>query len=63
MGRIEADVMVVIPTKDLLVPRSWQYELAGLIPGCRVVEVAGARHEVVWTHAERILEELDSFLG
>ena len=63
VGRVEADAMVVIPAKDLLVPTAWQYELAGLIPGCRVVELAGARHEVVWTHAERILEELYSFLG
>lgn len=62
VGRLEVEAMVVIPTKDLLVPTAWQYELAELIPDCRVVEIAGARHEVVWSHPERILEELDSFL-
>jgi pimeloyl-ACP methyl ester carboxylesterase len=54
--------MVVIPTDDLLVPPAWQYELAGLMPEVRVVEVVDARHEVVWTHPDRILDELSSFL-
>lgn len=63
IGRIGLDTMVIIPTEDLLVPPAWQYELAGLIPDVRVVEVVGARHEVVWSHPDRILDELNEFLG
>lgn len=54
--------MVVIPTRDWLVPIRWQYELATLIPDVRLVEIAGARHEVVYTHPDRIVDELESFL-
>lgn len=62
IGGLGVETMVVIPTEDLLVPPAWQYELASLIPGVRIVEVVGARHEVVWSHPERILDELNSFL-
>ncbi len=63
VGRLGVETMVVIPTEDLLVPPAWQYELAGLIPDVHVVEVVGARHEVVWSHPDRILDELNEFLG
>ncbi|MFQ5522786.1 MAG: alpha/beta fold hydrolase [Acidimicrobiia bacterium] len=61
IGRLGLPVLVMVPTGDQLVPPSWQYELAGLIPGVRTVEIEGARHEVVWTHPERIVEELENF--
>lgn len=63
VGRLEVPTMVVIPTEDLLIPARWQYELASLIPDVRLVEIPGARHEVVWSHPERLLEEINSFLG
>lgn len=62
IGKLDLPTMVVIPTQDLLVPPAWQYELASLIPGVRIVEVVGARHEVVWTHPESVLDQLSSFL-
>ena len=62
VGRLGLETMVVIPSGDWLVPVPWQYELASLIPDVRLVEIAGARHEVVWTHPDRILDELESFL-
>ena len=62
VGRLEVPTMVIIPAEDLLVPPAWQYEMAGLIPEVRVVEVPGARHEVVWTHPDLILDRLGSFL-
>jgi len=62
VGKLDVEAMVVVPTEDQLVPPSWQYELASLIPDRRLVEIEGARHEVVWTHPERIVEELESFL-
>ncbi|MCZ6519419.1 MAG: alpha/beta hydrolase [Actinobacteria bacterium] len=63
IGRLGVKTMVIISTDDLLVPPAWQYELASLIPEVRVVEIVGARHEVVWSHPDRILDELNSFLG
>jgi pimeloyl-ACP methyl ester carboxylesterase len=62
VGRLGIETLVVVPGRDQLVPPSWQYELAGLIPGVRVVELPEARHEVVWTHADRIADELIDFL-
>jgi len=63
IGRLGLPAMVVIPTEDLLVPPQWQYELASLIPEVQVVEIVGARHELVWTHPDRVLDELAAFLG
>lgn len=63
VGRLETETLVVIPTADLLVPPAWQYELASLIPDVKVVEIVGARHEVVWSHPDRVLDELRDFLG
>jgi len=62
VGRLGVETLVVIPTHDLLVPPAWQYELAGLIPGAKIAEVVGARHEVVWSHSELVLKELAAFL-
>lgn len=62
VGRLGLETMVMIPTEDLLVPPAWQYELAALVPDVRVVEIVGARHEVVWSHPDRVLDELGSFL-
>lgn len=62
IGRIGVETMVLIPTKDQLVPPAWQYQLAGLIPDVHIVEIPGARHEVVWTHPDRVLDELSNFL-
>jgi pimeloyl-ACP methyl ester carboxylesterase len=63
VGRLPLDTLVVIPGRDQLVPARDQYELASLIPGVAVVELPEAHHEVVWTHADRIADELASFLG
>jgi len=62
VGRLGVQTMVVITGRDLLVPPPWQYELASLIPDAHVVEIPSARHEVVWSHPDRLLDELNSFL-
>jgi len=62
VGRLEVETLVVIPTRDQLVPPRWQYDLAGLIPEARVVEIPDARHEVVWTHPDRVADAISSFL-
>lgn len=63
VGRIEADTLVVIPTRDQLVPPAWQYELVGVLDHPTVVELVGARHEAPWTHPERVVDEISAFLG
>ena len=63
ISRLDAEALVIIPTDDLLVPPAWQYELAALLPKARVVEVVGARHELVWSHSDRVLDEIRAFVG
>lgn len=62
IGKLGVETMVVIPTKDMLVPPRWQHDLAASIPGAMTVEVDGAGHELVWTHADRLADELRGFL-
>jgi pimeloyl-ACP methyl ester carboxylesterase len=62
VGKLDIPVLVMIPARDQHVPPQWQRELASLIPSARLVEIDGARHEVVWTHPEKIVEELERFL-
>lgn len=59
IGRLRLPVTVVIPTRDQLVPPAWQYELlAALGGGAAAVEVAGARHEIPWTHPDLIAKTI-----
>jgi pimeloyl-ACP methyl ester carboxylesterase len=61
LARVTAPTVVVVPTRDQLVPPRWQWELASLIPGSRIQQIEGARHEVPWTHAEQLAEVLARF--
>lgn len=61
--RLQVDSLVIIPTNDLLAPPSWQYELCGLLPRVSIVELVGAGHEVPWTHADRLVDEIAEFVG
>lgn len=63
IGGVEADALVIIPTRDQLVPASWQYKLASMLDSARVIELAGARHEVPWLHADRLTAEIEGFLA
>jgi pimeloyl-ACP methyl ester carboxylesterase len=63
IGKIEAETLVVIPTDDELVPAAWQYELAAGLPHVTVVELPGVRHEAPWTHPDRVVEVVSSFVG
>ena len=62
VGKLEVETLVVIPTRDQLVPVAWQYELASLLKSPTVVELVGARHEVPWVHPERLTEEIGRFV-
>ena len=50
--------MVLIPTRDQLVPPSWQYQLGAAVANPTIVELVGVRHEAPWTHADRLAEEI-----
>jgi 3-oxoadipate enol-lactonase len=63
VGRLDVETLVVVAQNDMLVPPHWQHELAEAIPGVRIVEVEGAGHELVWTHADRVSDEVRAFLG
>jgi 3-oxoadipate enol-lactonase len=63
VGKLGVETMLMVPTADFLVPPRWQYELASLIPDARLVEVQGAGHELVWTHSDRVADEIREFLG
>ena len=63
LASITAPTLVVIPTRDQLVPVSWQEKLASLIKGSRIERIEGARHEVPWSHAEQLAEALREFFA
>ncbi|MFZ0014616.1 MAG: alpha/beta hydrolase [Acidimicrobiia bacterium] len=63
IAKLGVRTMVMVPSADFLVPPRWQYELAAAIPDAQLIEVAGAGHELVWTHADRVADELRRFLG
>jgi pimeloyl-ACP methyl ester carboxylesterase len=63
VNRLDLPTLVLIPQNDFLVPTQWQIELAEAVPDVTLVEVEGAGHEFVWTHAGRVADEIRSFLG
>lgn len=58
---LDVPTLVIVPTRDQLVPPRWQYQVANVVPGARVVDIAGGRHEVPWTHPERLASEISDF--
>ncbi|MDX1449745.1 MAG: alpha/beta hydrolase, partial [Acidimicrobiia bacterium] len=61
LGSLTQPTLVIVPTRDQLVPPRWQYALAGLIPNARIADIDGARHEVPWTHPDRVATEVAGF--
>ncbi len=62
IGRITNPTLVVIPTRDQLVPPRWQYDLASRLNDVEIAELDGARHEVPWTHADQLASVISEFL-
>jgi diacylglycerol O-acyltransferase len=62
VGGLAPPVLFVIPTRDQLVAPRLQRETAALIPGVRVMEIEGARHEAILTHAEEIAKAVHEFV-
>ena len=63
VSQIDKPTLVMIPSRDQLVPVSWQHDLASRIPDATVRTVEGAFHEVVWTHPEHVADALREFLS
>jgi 3-oxoadipate enol-lactonase len=63
LGRLRLPVLCLIPTRDQLVPPRRQRATAALIPGVEVVEIEGARHEAVFTHAGEVAAAVLSFVA
>ena len=59
---VQAPTLVIIPTRDQVIPTSFQYEMAHDLPDCRVVELLGARHEAALTHAREVAEAIIQYL-
>lgn len=62
VGRLEVPTLVLTPSSDYLVPPKWQSEMAAAIRDAKLVEIEGAGHEMVWTHADEVADELIAFL-
>jgi pimeloyl-ACP methyl ester carboxylesterase len=62
VGRLEVPTLCIIPTGDQLIPPALQRATAARIPGARVTEIEGARHEAVLTHAEQVAEAIRGFI-
>ncbi|HSJ27904.1 MAG TPA: alpha/beta hydrolase [Acidimicrobiia bacterium] len=63
LSSIDVPTLIVVPTRDQLVPTRWQYDMGSMIPGARIVDIAGGRHELPWTHPERVAAEIDRFVS
>jgi 3-oxoadipate enol-lactonase len=62
IGAVRAPTLVIIPTDDQLIPARQQRETAQLIEGAQVVELVGAKHEAVLTHADDIGKAIRDFV-
>jgi pimeloyl-ACP methyl ester carboxylesterase len=63
LTRLDHPCLVVIPTRDQLVPPRWQYDLASRLGRAEIAELTGARHEAPWTHSEQLASAVSEFLG
>jgi 3-oxoadipate enol-lactonase len=63
VGQLDVPTLCIIPTADQLVMPRQQYETASLIPGARVVEIVGGRHEAVLTHSDDVAKAILEFGG
>ena len=61
VGQLEAPALVIIPSRDQIIAPGTQYELAGLIRRPEVLELSGARHEAIFTHADEIADAVIEF--
>ena len=61
VGQLTVPALVIIPSRDQIIFPRIQYELAGLVQQPQVLELLGARHEAIFTHAEEIADAVVDF--
>jgi 3-oxoadipate enol-lactonase len=62
VGSIAVPTLCIVPTEDQLVPARQQYDTAARIAGSSIVEIVGARHEAVLSHADDIAKAILGFV-
>jgi 3-oxoadipate enol-lactonase len=63
LDRIRVPALVVVPTRDQMIPPSAQRETASLLPDATLVEIEGARHEAMLTHTGQATDAILTFLS
>lgn len=63
VGRLRIPVLCLIPSRDQLIAPARQRATVALIPGARAIEIANARHEVVFTHPAEVAAAILSFVA
>ena len=64
-GKVKAKCLMISAGEDMIVNNAAQQKIAGLIPGCRLVEITGARHEILRERDEirnQFWEHFDAFM-
>ncbi len=61
IGRVDVPALCIIPTSDQLIPAKNQRQTASLLKQADVLELPGARHEAVLTHAGEIAAAIREF--
>ena len=59
---ISVPTLCIVPTEDQLITAGQQYDTASRIEGSTLVELVGARHEAVLTHADDIAKAIVGFV-
>jgi pimeloyl-ACP methyl ester carboxylesterase len=63
LRRLDLPTLSIVPTRDQLIPPTRQRETAAAIGGSRLVEIEGARHEMVMTHPEEVAKAIREFVS
>ena len=63
VSKIGVPTLCIIPTEDQLIPARQQYATAAAIPGAKVAEVVGARHEAILSHPDDFAKAILDFVS
>ena len=62
VGKLPQRKMVIIPTRDEVVPPEAQYAMAALVPDAELVELEGGLHESVLNRPAEYVELISRFV-
>lgn len=61
LSELQVPALVVIPERDQLVPMAWQHDLAARLPDASIEVIEGGRHEIPWSHPQRLAAIVGDF--